>query len=129
MGLLSSLFGGHPKTTKMKVAGLAASTLDHVVKVDGIGVLVAGSLVLKKQLRPAFIMGKPKIGGDILAVVSIGELEEAELFKMFAKINMDKLPSDVPMFAAEAIDKIVYAALSKFAAQCPAFAALPNVDN
>ena len=65
MGFLSSLFGSTPKTTKMKVAGLAASTIDFVINDAGVGKLVAGSLVLDKGFRPSFRSGKPKIGGDI----------------------------------------------------------------
>lgn len=83
MGFLSSLFGSTPKTTKMKVAGLAASTIDFVINDAGIGMLVAGSLVLNKEFRPSFQSGKPKIGGDILAVAAIDDLEEASMFKVF----------------------------------------------
>lgn len=119
MGFLSSLFGSTPKTTKMKVAGLAASTIDFVINDAGIGMLVAGSLVLNKEFRPSFQSGKPKIGGDILAVVAIGELEEAILFKTFEKADI----RDSSMFEPF-VDKLVYAALQRFEAQCPTFAAL-----
>lgn len=121
MGLLSSLFGGRPKTTKMKVAGLAASTIDYVINDAGLGVLVAGSLVLDKELRPSFRSGKPKLGGDIFAVASIGELEEAEIFKTLAQTDM----RDPSMFQPF-VDQLIYAVLGKFEAQCPAFAALPT---
>lgn len=121
MGLLSSLFGGRPKTTKMKVAGLAASTIDYVINDAGLGVLVAGSLVLDKELRPSFRSGKPKLGGDIFAVAAIGELEEAEIFKTLAQTDM----RDPSMFQPF-VDQLIYAVLGKFEAQCPAFAALPT---
>lgn len=121
MGLLSSLFGGRPKTTKMKVAGLAASTIDYVINDAGLGMLVAGSLVLDKELRPSFRSGKPKLGGDIFAVAAIGELEEAEIFKTLAQTDM----RDPSMFQPF-VDQLIYAVLRKFEAQCPAFAALPT---
>lgn len=121
MGLLSSLFGGRPKTTKMKVAGLAASTIDYVINDAGLGMLVSGSLVLDKELRPSFRSGKPKLGGDIFAVAAIGELEEAEIFKTLAQTDM----RDPSMFQPF-VDQLIYAVLGKFEAQCPAFAALPT---
>lgn len=121
MGLLSSLFGGRPKTTKIKVAGLAASTIDYVINDAGLGMLVAGSLVLDKELRPSFRSGKPKLGGDIFAVAAIGELEEAEIFKTLAQTDM----RDPSMFQPF-VDQLIYAVLGKFEAQCPAFAALPT---
>lgn len=121
MGILSSLFGGRPKTTKMKVAGLAASTIDYVIKDAGLGMLVAGSLVLDKELRPSFRSGKPTLGGDIFAVAAIGELREAEIFKTLAQTDM----RDSSMFQPF-VDQLIYAVLGKFEAQCPAFAALPT---
>ena len=119
MGFLSSLFGSTPKTTKMKVAGLAASTIDFVINDAGVGMLVAGSLVLDKGFRPSFRSGKPKIGGDILAVVAIGELEESKAFKTFEK-SVIRDSSLLEPF----VDRLVHAALRQFEAQCPAFAAL-----
>lgn len=123
MGLLSSLFGGRPKTTKMKVAGLAASTIDYVINDAGIVMLVAGSLVLDKELRPSFRSGKPRLGGDILAVAAINDLEGAEIFKTLAETDI----RDSSMFQPY-VDQLIYAALRKFEAQCPAFAALQTGD-
>jgi len=119
MGFLSSLFGSTPKTTKMKVAGLAASTIDFVINDAGIGMLVAGSLVLNKEFRPSFRSGKPKIGGDILAVAAIDDLEEASMFKVFETTDIRDSSLLQPF-----VEKLVYAALRQFEAQCPAFAAL-----
>ena len=119
MGFLSSLFGSAPKTTKMKVAGLAASIVDGVINDAGVGMLVAGSLVLNKELWPSFRSGKPKIGGDILAVVAIGELEEADIFKTLEEVGIRDSSLFQPL-----VDQLVYAALRKFEAQCPTFAAL-----
>ena len=121
MGLLSSLFGGHPKTTKMRVAGLAASAIDHVINDAGLGTLVAGNLVLDKNLQPSFRSGKPKSGGDILAVVAIADLEEAEIFKTLAKTGM----RDTSMFQPF-VDQLIFAVLHQFDVQCPSFAALPT---
>lgn len=121
MGLLSSLFGGRPKTTKMRVAGLVASTIDFVINDGGLGMLVAGSLVLDKNLRPSFRSGKPKAGADILAVAAIADLKEAETFKTFAETDM-RDPSLFQPF----VDQLIYAVLRQFEAQCPSFAALPR---
>jgi hypothetical protein len=121
MGLLSSLFGGQPKTTKMKVAGLAASTIDFVINDAGLGMLVAGSLVLDKNFQPSFRSGRPKAVGDILAVAAIGDLEEAEIFKALADTDM-RDPSLFQPF----VDQLIYAVLRQFEAQCPSFAALPT---
>lgn len=120
MGLFSSLFGGRPKTTKMRVAGLAASTIDYVINDAGLGMLVAGSLVLDKDLQPSFRSGQPKAGGDLLAVAAIGDLEESEIFKTLAESDI----RDPSMFQPF-VDQLIYAVLRKFEAQCPSFAALP----
>lgn len=121
MGLLSSLFGGRPKTTKMRVAGLAASTIDYVINDAGLGMLVAGSLVLDKNMQPGFRSGRPKAGGDILAVAAIADLEESEIFKTLAETKV----RDPTMFQPF-VDQLIYAVLRKFEAQCPSFAALPE---
>ncbi len=76
MGLLSSLFSAKPKTTKMRVAGLAASTIDYVINESGINVLISGSLALDKNLSPSFRSGRIQSGGDIIAVVAIADLDE-----------------------------------------------------
>ena len=121
MGLLSSLFGGRPKTTKMRVAGLAASTIDYVINDAGLGMLVAGSLVLDKDLKPSFRSGRPKAGAYILAVAAIADLEEAKIFKTLAETDM-RDPSLFQPF----VDQLTYAVLRQFEAQCPSFAALPT---
>lgn len=121
MGLLSSLFGGRPKTTKMRVAGLAASTIDYVINDAGLGMLVAGSLVLDKDMQPSFRSGRPKAGGDILAVAAIADLEESEIFKTLAETDMRD-----PTIFQPFVDRLIYAVLRKFEAQCPSFAALPE---
>jgi hypothetical protein len=121
MGLLSSLFGGRPKTTKMRVAGLAASTIDYVINDAGLGMLVAGSLVLDKNLQPSFRSGRPKTGGEILAVAAIADLDEAEIFKTLAETDV-RDPSLFQPF----VDQLIYAVLRQFEAQCPAFSALPT---
>lgn len=121
MGLLSSLFGGRPKTTKMRIAGLAASTIDYVINDAGLGMLVAGSLVLDKNLHPSFRSGRPRAGGDILAVVPIADLEEAEIFKTLAETDMCD-----PSLFQPFVDQLIYAVLRQFEAQSPSFAALPT---
>lgn len=121
MGFLSSLFGSTPKTTKMKVAALAASTIDFVINDSGISMLVAGSLVLDKEFRPSFRSGKPQVGGNVLAVAAISELKEAEMFKTLKEVDI----RDSSLFQPF-VDQLIYAALRKFEAQCPAFAALPT---
>lgn len=121
MGFLSSLFGSTPKTTKMKVAALSTSTIDFVINNSGISMLVAGSLVLDKEFRPSFRSGKPQIGGNILAVAAISELKEAEMFKALQEVDI----KDSSLFQPF-VDQLIYAALRKFEAQCPAFAALPT---
>ena len=122
MGLLSTLFGLRPKTTKMEVARLAASTIDCVIIGPGVGMLVAGSLVLDKNLHPSFRSGVPNIGGDILAVVAIGDLEQADKFKT---LGDDMRDSPILEYF---VDMLVYAALREFEGRCPAFATLPEGD-
>lgn len=119
MGFLSSLFRSAPKTTKMKVAGLAASAIDFVVNDGGVGMLVAGSLVLDKELRPSFRSGRPKAEGDLLAVVAIGELEEADMFRALEEVDIRD-----SLLLQPFVDQLIHAALRKFEEQCPAFAAL-----
>lgn len=62
MSFFNSLFSGHPKTTKMKVASLAASAIDYVISDAGFKTLISGSLVLDKRFHPSSSGGKPKIG-------------------------------------------------------------------
>ncbi|MBP9803922.1 MAG: hypothetical protein KBE22_03305 [Candidatus Accumulibacter sp.] len=123
MGLLSTLLGGRPKTTKMKIAGLSASAIDYVIADAGIGMLIAGSLYLNKELHPGFSSGKPKIGGSIIAVAAIGELEEAEIFKTLEATSIRD--TSVLQFLT---DQLIDGALREFERQCPAFAALPIGD-
>lgn len=104
----------------MKVAGLAASCLDYVITDAGVSTLIAGSLVLDNTLQVSFRGGKPKIGNDILAVVSLGDLDESDVFKSLANSGM----KDTTMFEPF-IDQLVYAAIRRFETQCPAFAAIP----
>lgn len=121
MGLLSSLFGGRPKTTKMKIAGLLASTLDSVIKDDGVGKLVAGSLAMDKNLHIGFSSGIAKTGGMFIAVVAVGELKEAEVIMTLGDNGIEN-----PLLLQPFIDQLVYAALRRFEEQSPTFAALPN---
>lgn len=119
MGLFDSLLGGRPKTSKTKVAGLAASCLDYVLNDVGIDALIAGSLVLDRTFNVSFRSGKHKTGGDILAAVSLGELDEADAFKTFAEVGITDAFMLQPF-----IDGLVYAAVHRFESQSPAFAAL-----
>lgn len=121
MGLFNSLFGGKPKTSKMKVAGLAASCVDYVINDAGINAMIAGSLVLDKNLHVSFRSGRPTSGGDVLASVPLGDLSEADAFEVLAKSRI----TDTSMMAPFT-DQLVYAALRRFEAQCPEFAALPT---
>lgn len=123
MGLFSSIFGGRPKKTKMRVAGLAASTVEKVINDEGLGMLLAGSLVLDKNFQPSFSSGRPKTSGEILAVAAIADLDEAKIFKNIAEIEAPD-PSMLQPF----VDQLIYAVLRQFEAQCPAFAALPTGD-
>lgn len=126
MGLFDSLFGSKPKTSKMKVAGLAASCLDYVINDAGVGVLIAGSLVLDKTLNVSFLGGKPKTGGDILAGVTLGDLSEADVFKELVKSGLSDTSMLDTSMMAPFIDQLVYAAIRRFEAQSPEFAALPT---
>ncbi len=121
MGLLSSLFSAKPKTTKMRVAGLAASTIDYVINESGINVLISGSLALDKNLSPSFRSGRIQSGGDIIAVVAIADLDESEVFKTFAKTDISDAFLLEPF-----VDQLVYAALRQFEGQSSSFAALPT---
>lgn len=82
--------------------------------------MVAGSLVLDKNLKPSFRSGRPKTGGEFLAVAAIADLDEAEIFKTLAETDM----RDASLFQPF-IDQLIYAVLRQFEAQSPAFAALP----
>lgn len=121
MGLFSSLFGSSPKTSKARVGGLAASTLDYVLQNEGAATLAAGSLVLTKDFRVSFRGGKPQIGGDLVAVVPIGDLEEAAIFKTLGEIGGGAMPGS-PML----IDMVVYAAMREFSVQYAPFDQLPT---
>ncbi len=125
MGLLSSLFGERPKITKTRVADLAAATLDYVVEKAGFDILVEGSLVLEKDFHPSFQSGRPKIGGDLIAVVAIADLEESKFFKAFSESEIEAKMSDSSILEP-IIDQITHAAMQKFESQCPSFAELPN---
>jgi hypothetical protein len=107
----------------MRVAGLAASCVDYVISDIGCAGLIAGSLVLDKNLHPSFRSGKPDVGGDIAASVPIDSLDEAEVYKIAAKLNL----KDASMFSPFT-DKLVYAAMRVFERQSPAFSTL-EVDS
>ena len=134
MGLFSSFFGAHPNTTKsfgahrnttkMKVAGLTASAVDYVINDEGEAMLVGGSIVLDRELRPTFHRGKPERSGKILAIVAIRDLEEAEILKFTARLDMHD-PSMCQPFLGQLIDAV----LREFEAQCPDFAALPTGES
>lgn len=103
----------------MKVAGLAASCVDYVLNDAGIGVLVAGSLVLDKTLNVSFRGGKHKTGGDILASVSLSELDEMNALKTFAEAGITD-----GFMLQQPVDLLAYAAVRRFESQSPEFAAL-----
>ena len=124
MGLLSSLFGGRPNTTKMKIASFTASAVDYAINDVGLGILVDGSIVLDKQLRPTFRCGKPERGGKNLAVAAIRDLEEAEILKFIARIETQD-PSMYQPYIGQLIDAL----MRKFEAQCPEFATLPTDES
>jgi hypothetical protein len=121
MGLLSSLFGAHPNTTKLKVTGLTASAVDCAINDAGLGILVDGSIVLDKKLHPTFRSGKPERRGNILFVAAIRDLEEAEILKFISRIELQD-PSMYQPYLGQLIDAVI----RKFEAQCPDFAALPK---
>lgn len=101
-----------PKVDFHKVGGLAASAVDFVIKDQGVSALLAGSLLLDKEYRPMFCSGKPKVEGNIIAAVAIGELEEAGIFKTLAHTDMRDISLFEPL-----VDQLVYAALRKFKEQ------------
>jgi hypothetical protein len=125
MGFFQSLLGTKPATqsstanSKMRVAGLAASCIDYVISDIGVEGLLAGSLVLNKNLHPSFRSGKPDVGGDIAASVPIDSLAEAEVYKIAVKLNS----KDASMFSPFT-DLLVHAAMDVFERQSPAFSAL-----
>ena len=104
----------------MEISGLAASCLDYVLADVGVDALIAGSLVLDKTFNVSFRSGKHKAGGDILATVSLGELDEADAFKTFAEVGITDAIMLQPF-----VDRLVHAAVHRFELQSPAFAALP----
>jgi hypothetical protein len=124
MGLLFSLFGAHPNTTKMKVAGLTASAVDYAINNEGLGNLVDGSIVLDKKLHPTFRGGKPERRGSILAVAAIRDLEEAEILKFISRIELQD-PSMYQPYLGQLIDAL----MRKFESECPDFAALPKGES
>ena len=124
MGILFSLFGGRPNTTKMKVAGLTASAVDCAINDVGLGILVDGSIVLDKKLHPTFRSGKPERRGNILFVAAIRDLEEAEILKFISRIELQD-PSMYQPYLGQLIDAV----MSKFEAHCPDFAALPKGES
>jgi hypothetical protein len=116
MGILSNLFGSKPKTSKMRIGGLLASTVEFIIENDGIEVLLGGSLALDKNLRPSFRGGVGPITDELVARVAIKDLPEAEIFLSFAEIKL--LDKNI---LSPCVDKLVYGAMRVFATQSIAF--------
>ena len=130
MGLFTSMFGGKPKLTKEKIMGLTASNLDFVISQQGIHSLLAGSIVLDKNLNSSFSSGKPRVDGHVIAVCAIAELEEAEIFQKVkdlidsGKKTEDEMMKMMAPLLSSTVDQIVFAASRTFIAECPEFASL-----
>jgi hypothetical protein len=78
--------------------------------------------VLSKDFKVSFRSGVPGIGGDIVAVVPVGELEEAAILK-----TLGELDGAAGLAAPMLIDQIVYAAMRQFSSQYPPFGQLPTM--
>lgn len=112
---------GALNTTKMKIAGLAASAVDFVIGDAGLKMLINGSLVLNDKLKPSFRSGIPIKREGILAVVPLKDLKEIEFFQLMSDAGM----SDISLFEPF-IDQLVLAALREFEKQNDLFANLPS---
>lgn len=110
-----------PDTTKMKIAGLAASAVEFVIGDAGLEMLINGSLVLNDKLKPSFRSGIPTKKEDILAVVPLKDLKEIEFFQLMSDAGI----SDISLFEPF-IDQLVLAALREFEIQNNLFASLPS---
>ena len=121
MGILDSWLKRRPTTTKEKDAGLTASTIDYVLNELGTRTLVRGSIVLDSQLKPSFSTGTPDRRNDIVSIVPIGNLEEAEFFREFEDMDVPDWTKFMPV-----VDNLVYAILRRWEIECPAYAALPS---
>lgn len=115
-----SIFSKRPDTTKMKIMGLLASTVDYIIDNEGCETLLSGSLVLDANFNPSFRGGKILPSGDILAVVPIGDLSEAEFFRVMAEEGITDMSMCTPF-----IDQLVMAVVREFSAHCPEMAKIP----
>ena len=109
--------------TKAHITGMAAATLDHVLNSEGLSTLLSGSLVLDNQLGVSFRTGVLSEGVDnIVAVVPIGNLEEAEILKAFE--NSEAGGNDAELFS-QFTDEIVMAAMRIFESKSEELRDLP----
>lgn len=108
-------------TNKMRTASSAASAVEYVIHDAGPEMLLAGSLVLRKDLGVSFQSGKPQLSKENISVVRIADLEESKIFGLINEMGM----GDTGMLQ-QFIDPLVIAAIRKFEAECPEFAKLPT---
>ena len=111
------------KTTKEKVAGLMASTLDYIIENEGIRNLLNGCLVLNKNFQVSFRGGLPTMRDDNLATVEIKNLQSTEIFNSFLSVGVDSIESEL---LAPFIDQLVYEVIGKFELQSSEFINLPE---
>ncbi len=119
MGIFSNIFSKKIATTKMKVAGLAASTVDFVVQDAGLKMLLNGSLILSKDFGVSFKNGKATIGNEVIAAISISDLDHSDDLRKFAELDIRDTFLLQPI-----VDRLIYEVIDKFSQQCTDFAAL-----
>ena len=119
MGILNSIFGGRQPPTKMKISGLAASAVDYVIRDAGLKGLLAGSLVLDKELGVSFRGGRHVANGSIIATVAIADLDESEILKSLVSRDIRDTSMLQPV-----VDQLIYAVIREFEAQSATFAGL-----
>lgn len=120
MGFLNWLFARKRTRNQMVIAGRAAAVIDHVIYDVGIDTLVNGTLLLDKRYRLRFIGGKPLSRKGILAIVTVSDLAEAEVFRTLGHaVALDVSTLNVHT------DCLVYAVMREFKVQSLAFRSLP----
>ena len=106
-----------------KAAGLAASTVDHILENEGVPTLLGGSLVLDKEFRVSFRTGKASRNASIKAVVTLGDLQAAQPFREFHSQDIN----DMSMYSIF-VDKLIYEAMAALEYQLSE-TPLPNFGN
>lgn len=123
MDILSLLFRRRRNTSQAQAIKRAAAVIDHVIFDVGVETLVGGTFVLDRTFRLRFI-GVPLVRRrGVIAVVEVGRMAEAELFRQAnAAATLD-----AALFRAHG-DCLAHAVVRELAAQSPAFRALPPLD-